>query len=343
VLPINMQSPSPSTKVIQDEITAGFFVQCQNQDLNRSYTTTTRSPIVDGSSSPDMKFSNYQLTPQSSPAIDIAHNSDHFSHNMGLTNSLASSAAVFSDSTLPSSFRISIPSWEPTGSPYMDSTFSSSSSPNVFNTKIAGWWNADMMPNPQQTYPTHRESNARTTSQSILVSMAGHGISCNMSSFNNMGEYQSQPEMQPYYPAMYPTPPSHVHTSNVVPTGTHPLSHSPSPIPQPHFRRRRPSGQAPRTSTTQSRPKPSLSSHGPARATSSGNVGFVNFTPDDSRKILTGVAPSGSSKTKARREKEAAEKRKKLSQAAVKAVMEAGGDVDRLRVLEREGLCAFES
>jgi hypothetical protein len=56
----------------------------------------------------------------------------------------------------------------------------------------------------------------------------------------------------------------------------------------------------------------------------------VNFTPSDSRKILTGVAPSGSSKTKARREKEAADKRRKLSQAAVRAVVEAGGDLGRL-------------
>ncbi|KAK7724459.1 hypothetical protein SLS57_004214 [Botryosphaeria dothidea] len=64
-------------------------------------------------------------------------------------------------------------------------------------------------------------------------------------------------------------------------------------------------------------------------------VGFVNYTPDDSRKILTGVAPSGSSKTKARREKEAAEKRRRLSQAAARAIIEAGGD---LAALEREGL-----
>lgn len=93
----------------------------------------------------------------------------------------------------------------------------------------------------------------------------------------------------------------------------------------------------------QSRRKSSQSSHGSSRASSIANVGFVNFTPDDSRKILTGVAPSGSSKTKARREKEAAEKRRKLSQAAVKAVMEAGGDVERLKMLEREGLCVFDS
>lgn len=65
------------------------------------------------------------------------------------------------------------------------------------------------------------------------------------------------------------------------------------------------------------------------------SVGFVNFTPDDSRRILTGVAPSGSSKTKARREKEAADKRRKLSEAAARAVIEAGGD---LTALQREGL-----
>jgi hypothetical protein len=63
----------------------------------------------------------------------------------------------------------------------------------------------------------------------------------------------------------------------------------------------------------------------------------VNFTPHDSGKILSGVAPSGSSKTKARREKEAADKRRRLSQAAVRAVVEAGGDLDGL---ERAGLLA---
>lgn len=71
----------------------------------------------------------------------------------------------------------------------------------------------------------------------------------------------------------------------------------------------------------------------------SASIGFVNFTPSDSKKILTGVAPSGSSKTKARREKEAAEKRRKLSEAAKKAVLEAGGD---LTALEREGLLVLE-
>ena len=56
-------------------------------------------------------------------------------------------------------------------------------------------------------------------------------------------------------------------------------------------------------------------------------VDFVNFTPRDASKLLNDVAPSGSSKTRARREQEAKDKRKKLSEAAKQAVMVAGGDV----------------
>ncbi|KAF9891972.1 hypothetical protein FE257_002936 [Aspergillus nanangensis] len=62
-------------------------------------------------------------------------------------------------------------------------------------------------------------------------------------------------------------------------------------------------------------------------------VSFVNFTPSDSKKILTGVAPSGSSKTKARREQEARDRRRKLSEAALNAVRKAGGDVDALEAV----------
>lgn len=56
----------------------------------------------------------------------------------------------------------------------------------------------------------------------------------------------------------------------------------------------------------------------------------MNFTPQDHNKILSGVAPSGSSKTKARREKEALDKRRRLSQAAYAAVMAAGGSMEQL-------------
>ena len=56
----------------------------------------------------------------------------------------------------------------------------------------------------------------------------------------------------------------------------------------------------------------------------------MNYTPHDKRKLLNGVAPSGSSRTKARREREAKERRRRISEAALRAVIEAGGDVDGL-------------
>lgn len=99
------------------------------------------------------------------------------------------------------------------------------------------------------------------------------------------------------------------------------------------------------SASSHSRRKSSQASSTPRHppTSASAGVGFVNFTPHDSRKILTGVAPSGSSKTKARREKEAAEKRRKLSQAAMKAVMEAGGDVEGLRRVVGEGFVGVEN
>jgi hypothetical protein len=74
--------------------------------------------------------------------------------------------------------------------------------------------------------------------------------------------------------------------------------------------------------------EPSGSNSGSGGGT--GEVGFVNFTPHDGGMLMTGVAPSGSSKTKARREKEAADRRKKMNEAAIRAVAAAGGDVERL-------------
>jgi hypothetical protein len=68
----------------------------------------------------------------------------------------------------------------------------------------------------------------------------------------------------------------------------------------------------------------------PREPSSSGGIEFVNFTSNDGKKIMTGVAPSGSSKTKARREKEAQEQSRRLSEAAMRLVEAAGGDVDKL-------------
>ncbi|KAL6246449.1 hypothetical protein RBB50_006685 [Rhinocladiella similis] len=96
------------------------------------------------------------------------------------------------------------------------------------------------------------------------------------------------------------------------PMRDHAVSQEP-PLPSP---RARSSSRPPRTPK---RPKT------PTSAVP--KIGFVNFTPADSAKLMSDVAPSGSSKTRARREMEAREKRKKLGEAALKAVRVAGGDV----------------
>lgn len=91
------------------------------------------------------------------------------------------------------------------------------------------------------------------------------------------------------------------------------------------------------SSNSMSAPKPATNKMGTSPknsiSKSAPNVSFVNFTAHDSKKILTGVAPSGSSKTKARREQEARDRRRKLGEAALMAVRNAGGDVEALEAV----------
>ncbi|CAG8192960.1 unnamed protein product [Penicillium olsonii] len=112
---------------------------------------------------------------------------------------------------------------------------------------------------------------------------------------------------------------------------TPPMGSRHSSISKPTHRRthsRKLSGQS------MNGPKPAKASgSSPRGANKSVSVSFVNFTAHDSKKILTGVAPSGSSKTKARREQEARDRRRKLSEAALLAVRSAGGDVEALEAV----------
>jgi hypothetical protein len=324
-------SPPPSSKPVQHENGNGFFAQEHHQ----TYTSPHDEP----------DFSNYQLTPSASPSIGISNNNNNnnggFNDNVGLAfSSSVSSAALSALQTPPSSLRLPMTTWGPDSSPALD--FSFSASPDFANgTKTAGWWDEDVS---TAAHPDYRDANARSTSQNL--GLKGLGISCDSASLD-FGAETASFDMSSYG-NVYPTPPrQHSQQHNMVPIG-HPLSRSPSPSPHPRFHRRRPSNHS-----SHHRSSISVSQHWKSSNSSSqssrqlltgslGSVGFVNFTPEDSRKILTGVAPSGSSKTKARREKEAADKRRKLSQATVKAVMEAGGDMDSIRRLEREGLLVME-
>jgi hypothetical protein len=131
--------------------------------------------------------------------------------------------------------------------------------------------------------------------------------------YHNQNQHQSQNLGQSHSPIRRPNP---------RPRSRSPNSSSPSPTPFT-VRKRRSTNHNPNNKSSN---KAEKTSRGGAAMV----VDFVNYTPSDSRKILTGVAPSGSSKTKARREKEALEKRRRLSQAAVKAVRAAGGSLESL-------------
>lgn len=136
-----------------------------------------------------------------------------------------------------------------------------------------------------------------------------------------LGHPQTQPRQQ------YPPPPR----PYVPRAAVHPQHSSPIRKGRPALRESESlSPKTPSSAFHVRKCRRTKASKNTPRTPGTGAVDFVNFTPNDSRKILTGVAPSGSSKTKARREKEAMEKRQKLSMAALRAVRAAGGDVDSL-------------
>ena len=118
------------------------------------------------------------------------------------------------------------------------------------------------------------------------------------------------PEATPYYTTTaYPS------TTNITRRGSR------TPSPSRNRIAKRNSSSKPHSR------KPSSEYKASSSRAASKSGGFVNYTSSDSEKLLTGVAPSGSSKTKARREREAAEKWRRFSQAAAKAVAEAGGEI----------------
>jgi hypothetical protein len=240
--------------------------------------------------------------------------------------------------------------WGPNTSPALDLGFSASCD-STNGTQTAGWWDDSGSVSHPPHLASFSHSNPQSASQKMRVE--GLGISYESAPFSFGSMHDGYPASRASasfdaatYGTMYTTP-SHQqqyhHAQRQVVSISQSVSRSPSPHGEPRFRRQS-HASSHRSSQSSSKRKASSSSQSFSRQanTSGGGVGFVNFTPDDSRKILTGVAPSGSSKTKARREKEAADKRRRLSRAAMKAVIDAGGDIDSLRRLEREGVLVME-
>ncbi|KAI0134212.1 hypothetical protein BJ170DRAFT_608967 [Xylariales sp. AK1849] len=73
----------------------------------------------------------------------------------------------------------------------------------------------------------------------------------------------------------------------------------------------------------------------PMEGSGGSGIKFKHYTANNKDELMSGVAQSGSSKTKARQKKAEEERIRRLSEAAVKAVQAAGGDVEKL---VREGL-----
>ncbi|KAL2126317.1 hypothetical protein VTI74DRAFT_1200 [Chaetomium olivicolor] len=104
----------------------------------------------------------------------------------------------------------------------------------------------------------------------------------------------------------------HTHSPSLVPghlttTYSHSFPHSASrtTAPSPCIAAKTLCSRSPKRTTT--------TAAAAAEAKSASGDGFVNYTPQDRALLMTGVAPSGSSKTKARREREAAERRRDSS------------------------------
>lgn len=183
------------------------------------------------------------------------------------------------------------------------------------------------------------------TTETTDFAAPGLGISCDPSLMTNFNTVPDGTTLSP----------TALHPATTATTSRH-LRKQPHGLPStPHHRRSKSCvrSQSPSPPATEPRSRRAAtsrrtswhrrtksSSSTPRQPQNQDRSGFVNFTPHDSNKILSGVAPSGSSKTKARREKEAADKRRRLSQAAVKAIVEAGDDLDSLSkaglLVERE-------
>ncbi|KAJ5706904.1 hypothetical protein N7488_006705 [Penicillium malachiteum] len=308
-------SPPPSDVLVQHE----------------NLHTDSMSHHRDSTEMPPQFFQQSPAVSMPSPSAGALarHQQQYMSHpsSSGLTDSSPPSADdIFSSSH--SSDPQSISSWQSDAL----GTSSLSFTPDL-QAHDQAWWSSPMpsrvvqQQNSYQTMtsPAHQRSMQGVASQNdmmqggLMIKMdPSFDMSADSSFSNNMIPANSHTFMAPA------TTPQ-VHTSR-SPSLSPKTGSSPKKASHRRTHSRKLSGQS------MNGPKP-VKSTSPRGANKSASVSFVNFTAHDSQKILTGVAPSGSSKTKARREQEARDKRRKLSEAALMAVRNAGGDVEALEAV----------
>ncbi|KAJ6162871.1 regulator protein wetA-Penicillium chrysogenum [Penicillium chrysogenum] len=309
-------SPPPSDVLLQHENMS------TEQIMNQHGDSAERPPQYDARL--------YQQSPSvSMPSPNIAMSARQQQHyiaqpsSSSLTNSSPSSADdIFSSSH--SSDPHSLSSWQ------SDPLHASSLS---FTPDLQGqdsqWWS----PMPSRVA---QQQAAYLTSPTPVRTMQSVGSQNDMMQGGLMIQFNPSYDMSADHSFsssnMLPATPQKFDTSfNTSQAGTSPRDTRNGSISKPTHRRthsRKLSGQS------MNAPKPAKASGSSSRGSNkSVSVSFVNFTAHDSKKILTGVAPSGSSKTKARREQEARDRRRKLSEAALRAVRSAGGDVEALEAV----------
>ncbi|EPS33371.1 Developmental regulatory protein wetA [Penicillium oxalicum] len=271
--------------------------------------------------------------PMPSPSAEaLARHSQQYMNHSGssaLTNSSPSSVDdIFSTSHSSDPHSLS--------SCYSDSLTASLSFTPDLQSQEAQWWSPMPARVSQQTTNYHPVVSSPAPQRPLPTThnqpdMMQGGLMIQMDpSFDMSTEPSLLPMSGQKYMAPYSATPAHniSRSPSQSPTSGSPKDSS-SSAKGAHSRKhsRKLSGQSTTT------PKPVKSSTSPRGANKSVNVSFVNFTAHDSKKILTGVAPSGSSKTKARREQEARERRRKMSEAALRAVRNAGGNVEALEAV----------
>ncbi|KAI9797565.1 MAG: hypothetical protein M1835_007829 [Candelina submexicana] len=338
-------SPPPSAKVWEYDHQNQFVVP------ERLRPKSLRWQTYDQSTSEKPTVSNATDAVQLSPFVDTPHQQKQYAypHNSASSGNINYSSSPYAHEALsciqtpPITQPLTPSTWAPnSASGALGYDFDVST--DLQGTPTQPWWSGASVctsqPSPavyqHATPPTEHDASRSVMQLNVdSSSLATQGLMINcgrsandqvMNAINDandgsthdyFGACSSSQSFSPY-PGQSTSRRSHRrHRSS--PSYSPPLS----PTSQP-----RRSSKTPRTPTTPSHHRHKSSSTTPV----SGSLGsgFVNFTPHDSQKILGGVAPSGSSKTKARREKEAEIKRRKLSEAAVRAVKEAGGDLGGL-------------
>ncbi|EAU36479.1 predicted protein [Aspergillus terreus NIH2624] len=326
----------------------------QHENFGADGSATHMNPTGDSAEMPH-QFDSSIFTP--SPAISMPSPSAHalaqqqpkylsHSSNSALTSSPPSADDIFSSPH--SSDPQSMSSWhsDSFGTPAIPFT------PDLHSQDAQAWWSpmtsrvAQRQPSYQQMAPQKPMQNTNSQHDmlqgGLMIQLDPSQFGMSNSSFHSSMSSAPNPQETQAYSHTAATTQNYVDSAAFAahaPTTSRSPSLSPRAGGSPKngaimkTPQRRTNGRK-LSAHSMSAPKPVRGpSVSPKGSNKSVTVSFVNFTPNDSQKILTGVAPSGSSKTKARREQEARDRRRKLSEAALNAVRKAGGDVEALEAV----------